>query len=505
MNETGHANEHQRISVQARNEKSIRFMKGLFCGFLLIQILVVVFRPLTDPSECRYANLAANMASSGNFIEPIYVYDGVLQCFQGKPPLFFQAGGMSCRLFGKNAFAVRFPSLVFSLLTVGFVFAAVRKASDRKTAWVAALLCFLNPLFYVYSGLCATDMMLTCFIVGGVLAYANFSDSQCAARIKLHSLMFFMFLALGMMVKGPVAIVGIGFPVFLFVAICRKWGELRHHAWFFGPLVFALIVLPWFFVMNRLHPEFLKYFFYNENFGRFILKEYGDKFGSGHDSFRGVAFLLSIAVNLTVIIPLMKLVFADRLSLEGIKGRVFEGISLIAALALTAFWCPTNRVPVAYLLPTVPFFAIFTALKLADAEYVNDDALMRLSLKVGVGAGFVAACVLVFLALFSAQVTTKMPAEFYKRVLVRERETGRRVNAGYYFLGRTPHSAEFYLGDRVRNHPDEYSGESLTNSMPYFLMVTDRNLAKLGQPPDRELILEHGKWNMFAPEKREAR
>jgi 4-amino-4-deoxy-L-arabinose transferase-like glycosyltransferase len=505
MNESVDPKEPQHIPEQERDEKFIRLMKGLFFAFLLIQLLVMIFRPLFDPSECRYGNMAANMASSGNFIEPNYVYDGVFQCFEGKPPLYFQFGGLSCLLFGKNAFAVRLPALLFALLTVWFVFFAVKKATNRKIAWAAALLCFLNPMFYVYSGLCTTDMMLTSCIAGGVLAYWSFSEGQRTSQAKYYSLLFFIFLALGMLAKGPVAIVSIGLPVFIFVAIHRKWSDLLHHAWVTGTLVFAAIVVPWFYQMHKIHPDFLEYFFYHENFGRFFLKEYGDRFGNGHDSFRGVAFFVSIISNLPVLLPLLMLGFSRRLSMGGITSRPLEGISLIAAVALTLFWCPTSRVPMYYLLPTIPFFAVFIALKLFAAERNSHDRLLRLTVYVTAGMALVTALVLAIMTLFSAQVTSKMPEKFYKRLIVHEKETGQRVKAGYYFFRKTPLSAEFYLGDRVRNHPDEKTEASLTNSIQYLLMISDKNLEDLDQPLKRELLLEYGQWNLFAPAKMEER
>lgn len=496
-------NSQQRIEKQEYDAQSIRLMKIAFFAFLLVQLVVMVFRPLFDPSECRYGNMAANMASSGNFIEPKYVYDGVFQCFEGKPPLFFQFGGLSCLLFGKTAFAVRLPALLFALLTVWFVFAAVKKAANRKSAWAAALLCFLNPMFYVYSGLCTTDMLLTSCITGGVLAYWGFSVGQRTAQTKQYSLLFFLFLALGMMVKGPVAIVSIGLPVFLFVAIYRTWKDLLHHAWLLGALLFAAIVLPWFYWMHQLHPDFLEYFFYNENFGRFFLKEYGDRFGNGHDSFRGVAFFISIVANLPVLLPLLMLGFSKRLSMGGLRNRPLEGISLIAALALTIFWCPTSRVPMYYLLPTIPFLAIFTALKLVAAEQTSPERLSRLTLYITSGMGLITAGVLVIMTLFSGQVTSKMPEKFYQRLLVRETETGQRVKSEYYFFRKTPLSAEFYLGDRVRNHPDEKPEASLTNSRPYLLMIADKNLEHVDPPLNRKLLLKYGQWNLFAPAAKE--
>ena len=503
MNESIDPKETQRIPAQGIDEKFIRLMKGLFFAFLIIQLLVMIFRPLSDPSECRYGNMAANMASAGNFIEPKYIYDGVFQCFEGKPPLFFQLGGIACLLFGKSAFAVRFPSFVFSLITVWIVFVTVRKVTNRKNAWVAALLCFLNPMFYIYSGLCATDMMLTCCIAGGVLAYFGFTDARAVVQSKKYSLLFILCLALGMMVKGPVAIVSIGLPVFLFVAIYRKWDAVPRHAWMSGFLLFAVIVFPWFYCMQNLHPDFLTYFFYNENFARFLLKEYGDKFGNGHDSFRGVAFFIAILSNLPILAPLLMLLYKKRLTISGIKSRNLEGISLIAAAALTVFWCTTNRVPLSYLLPTIPFLAIFTVLKLVETEQGGDDRRLRVSVYLTAAMGIITASVLVVLTIFSTQVTSKMPAPFYQHILRQEKKMGVCTKEGYYFFRKTPLSAEFYLGDRVRNHPDEKGEASLTNSRPYNLLITDKNLSEITKPLNRKRMLEHGKWNLFSPEQPE--
>ena len=484
-----------------RHTITLGMQKAVFCIFLVIQLVVMVTRPLSDPSECRYGNLGANMAATGNFLEPNFIYQGVMQCFEGKPPLFFQAGGISCLLFGKSAFAVRFPSFVCSLLTVWFVYWFVRKAGNRKTAWTAVLLCYLNPMFYVFSGLCLTDMMLTTCIVGGVAAYAIFSRETRPRYYKRYSILFFAALAIGMLVKGPVAIVSIGLPVLVFVAITGKWNELRNHSWIWGPLVFAAIALPWYVMMCRINPDFLHYFLYNENYARFFLKDYGDRFGTGHDTFRGVAFFISLAANLPALLPLLMLAVSSRLRIQGTQKKPMELMALIAALALTAFWCPTNRVPPSYLLSTIPFFAIFAALKIAESEYLNEERMTRLSFRVAILLGTATACSLVVTTVGAGRLTDKMPAAFYQSVLKQKVTLDQRGNPLFYFVDRTPFSAEFYLGNRVYNHPNEEFAESLTNSIPYVLLITDRNLKKLTQPLDRELILKEGRWNMYAPGK----
>ncbi len=131
-------------------ERILRKQMAVLFVFLLVRLMVMVYLPLSDPSECRYGNMAANMVKTGNFIEPQFIHDGEMQCFTGKPPLFFQTSALCSEVLGENAFAVRLPSFICALLTVWMVFSAVRKSATRKSAWAAAMLCFLSPLFYIF-------------------------------------------------------------------------------------------------------------------------------------------------------------------------------------------------------------------------------------------------------------------------------------------------------------------------------------------------------------------
>lgn len=269
------------------------WMRTVFLiGVLLAgRLTVMAFLSIFDSSEARYAVLGKNMAESGDFVVPRFVYDGVFQSFDGKPPLLFQLCGLSVRFLGSSAFAVRLPSFIASFLVLGLLFFTVRRLAGEKQAFTALLICLSSVVFYLFSGFCMTDMLLTLAVSGAVMTYMLFESAETPRFRKAASLACFAFLGLGMLTKGPVALVLAGLPIGAYVIINRRWRGLRDHAWLLGMVLFFAITTPWFIVMQRQNPGFLYYFFINENFFRYLFAEYGDRYGSGREAFRGVSIL----------------------------------------------------------------------------------------------------------------------------------------------------------------------------------------------------------------------
>jgi dolichyl-phosphate-mannose--protein O-mannosyl transferase len=196
-------------------------MKNIFSVRSMLLVLSVLFicraismaqMPLTDPSEARYGNISSNMAITGNFLEPQFIYNGVFQNFEGKPPLYFQLAGIACKIFGVNEFSVRFPALLSALCILLIIFITVRRLRDEETAVIAVLFCALTPVFLVFSGACVTDLLLSLAISGAVCFYMLFSAESEKKRKKIFSMLFFSSLGVGMMVKGPVTLVLAGMP-----------------------------------------------------------------------------------------------------------------------------------------------------------------------------------------------------------------------------------------------------------------------------------------------------
>lgn len=478
-------------------------LKIIVACLVLCRIVMLFTFPVSDPSEARYSVISKNMAETGDYVIPQLIHDGIMQSFDGKPPLYFQAAGFFCEIFGMNSFSVRLPSLLSALAILIMIYIAVRQQHQERTALYAVAICIFSVYFYVMSGIAITDMMLALSITGAILSYALFSNASERKTQKGWSILFFAFLGMGMITKGPVAIALSGMPIFLYTLLNRRWSDLRRHAWFLGTVVFLAIALPWYIMAAKANPGFLEYFFVNENFKRFLFEEYGDRYGSGRTTFRGMALVWFFVVNLPGLLLLLFPLVNRRW--EIVRKSDFSipvnALAILGCLSMTAFWCLTSRVPISYLLPTVPLCATFVAIKLQGMELLsnrNFAILFRRGL-------VIFACIIVLGISLVGAVTPifspGMPQRFYQRLTETLESKNLQSPSVLYFAGRTPYSVDFFLPrEMVKNHSKEKVLESLNNSAPYYLVISERFWQRLDVPINRKLIFEYHKWRVYAPE-----
>ena len=482
---------------------SKKFLFCLLALFLIARVGIMAFCSLTDPSEARYAAIGRNMAESGDFLQPRFVHNGKSIVFEGKPPLFFQMSGIACKLFGTSEFSVRLPALIAALLILGFLFYTVRRLRDEQMAVLATSLCMFTCVFFLFAGICMTDLLLAACVDCAIFSYALFASESKRCRKKLYSVSFFAFLGVGMIVKGPVALLMAGLPVFCFVLLNNRWRELKCHSWICGIIAFLVISVPWYWMMSKARPDFLEYFFVNENLKRFLFKEYGDRYGEGREAFHGVAIfwtlICTLPFNLLLALPILSKEKRRCLLTRKQLQDPLAGLSILTIPAITIFWCLTSRVLMTYLLPIMPAFAIYLTIILKKTGFIDDAKFVRT-----LSRGIVAVALLV--SLFSAGAYTfgdcfkdELPGAFFRKL--RNHEAFKKHNV--YFVRRTPYSAEFYLGKNVRNHAPESVQTSFENSRDCILLFSDYyadNAFPLLEKNPRKLILKYKVWYAFAPE-----
>ena len=337
-------------------------MKSMTKAFAVALLALAAFRvaimawtPLFEPSETRYAAISANMARCGDWFAPSFTYKGKYEIFAGKPPLVFQACGAACRTLGVNEFAVRlFPFASFAALLWLVWYSARRGGARREEALLATAVCASCTALYATAGFCMTDMPLVCCVSGALLLYA--ADG---ARSLWSALAICALLAAGMLVKGPVAVALFGLCVavdFVFERVrTGRWPRIPALNLAAGAALFAAICVPYFALVEQRQPGFLRYFFINENLMRFLVHDYGDKYGAGRESFRGMAAIWALLVTLPwSLAPVVSLAKERRTLLK-------ESFALRSVCVIALFWCLTSRVPPTYLLPVVPLFALHLA------------------------------------------------------------------------------------------------------------------------------------------------
>ena len=322
--------------------KSLSIVAFALAALVLVRVATMVVVPPFEPSEARYAAISANMARKGDWFVPRFTYNGEYQVFAGKPPFVFQAAALACKAIGVSGFAVRVPAFVSWLVLLGLLYHSVGKASSRESAVLAVAICASTVSVYAISGMCMTDAPLVCCVSGALLLYATRDTSEYPAIAFL--------LAMGTIIKGPVALAQFGLPLLADVAVSRRLPPLPLRRTLLSAAVFLAVVVPYYAAVEAAQPGFLRYFLVNENLMRFLVHDYGDRYGAGRETFRGMAAVWTLVVTLPW-------------SLVPVFRRRLPSLSfyMLATLAITLFWCLTSRVPLSYLLPVAPLFAAHLA------------------------------------------------------------------------------------------------------------------------------------------------
>jgi hypothetical protein len=97
--------------------------------------------------------------------------------------------------------------------------------------------------------------------------------------------MFFGGLILGLLAKGPVALVLSGAPIFVWIVYNRRWLDTwRRLPWISGAFLTLLIAMPWYWLAEQRTPGFLEYFLLGEHWHRFVTPGWkGDRYGTAHE------------------------------------------------------------------------------------------------------------------------------------------------------------------------------------------------------------------------------
>lgn len=332
--------------------KRIMVLCTCLAALFAVRVALMATMPVFEPSEARYAAICANMARTGDYLVPRFTYKGKYQSFDGKPPLVFQSGAVLCHVFGVNELSARLTPFLSFLLLLGLLWHVVRKLAGRAQALLAVGICATSIALYATAGVCMTDVPLSCCVAGSLLMYALYvKERKIGCVFAIGAL-----LGCGMLVKGPVAVVLVALPVAVDAFLNRRWRCVFDWRWIVAAVVLLAIAAPWFILMERQTPGFLRYFFVNENLLRFLVHDYGDKYGAGRETFRGMAIVWMFVVALPwSLLPLRDIV---RRKWDAFDAR---GFFFVSFASITVFWCLTSRVPMPYLLPAVPMFAAWLA------------------------------------------------------------------------------------------------------------------------------------------------
>ncbi|WP_273795110.1 ArnT family glycosyltransferase [Brucella intermedia] len=328
----------------------------LWALFLLLfmRLLAMVWIPLTDPTGARYAEIARKMVETGNWITPQFDY-GVP--FWAKPPLHTWLSAAGIAVFGATPFAARLGILLATVATLFILWRWACTLTDRSIAAIAVLVAASSGLFFVSAAFVQTDMVLT---LGVTACMAGFYNGLAGSR--RWAWLFFLGLAIGLLAKGPVAVVLSITPITVWMFWRGNWKDIARLPWLGGILLCAVLVIPWYVAAEIATPGFLNYFLIGEHIQRFLQPGWtGDLYGAGREHARGSIWLFWIVATLPWS-PLLPILLWQLRKTYTPDDSGLHLYLFLFALAPLVFFTLAANILLAYVLPDIPAAALLAVI-----------------------------------------------------------------------------------------------------------------------------------------------
>lgn len=407
----------------------------LIAMLVLLRLVAMAALPLMDTTEARYADIARRMVELGDWVTPWHD-TGVP--FWGKPPLSFWLTAGSFSLFGLTEFAARLPHLLCAAAITGLAWHLGRLRHPREGLLAAALLAGSIGMFLGGSAV-MTDPAL---VLGITLAMHGFwlaLHAPSQAERRRSGWTFFVGLAIGLLAKGPIALVLVAVPLSLWAAISHQVRQSwRALPWLGGLVLVALLVAPWYLLAEQRTPGFLRYFLLGEHWHRFVTPGWaGDLYGFAHRQTPGTIWLYAVLAMLpwTLLLPLA----LRRSRAQPAVARdeaAWRRYLLLWMLWPLIFFTASRNIIWAYVLPSLPAAALLAA---AWLQCRSTPARAQAWVAGGVVLTGVTSAVALAVGLGNGGFE-----QASARPVVRAYERLRAPGEPLLFVGRRPFSASFY-------------------------------------------------------------
>jgi 4-amino-4-deoxy-L-arabinose transferase-like glycosyltransferase len=241
--------------------------------FTLIAICLILFffslgdRALWDIDEGMHAATSKDMVLSGDWLTP--QYNG--EKFYDKPPLHNWLVAISFLIFGFTEFAARLPAALLGLGCVMVTYLMGRQIFGSTAAFLSAVVLATSAEYFVLSRVVVHDISLAFFMTLALaLFYSGYKNERHRRRLFLLGYAALSFSALA---KGPVGVLLPVTIIGLFLIFKRQLSFLKEMQIGWGILILFAVAAPWYILISLKDPDYVSYFFINQNLGNFLSKE----------------------------------------------------------------------------------------------------------------------------------------------------------------------------------------------------------------------------------------
>jgi 4-amino-4-deoxy-L-arabinose transferase-like glycosyltransferase len=228
-------------------------------------------RKLQHPDEGRYAEIAREMAASGNWVTPRL---NGLKYFE-KPPFQYWATAAAFSAFGVREWTARLAPALAGVLAVLIVGLTAARLDGPVSGAYAALVLAGSAWPFALSQLLSLDSVLSAWLAATLCAFLLAQrDGLTAPSQRNWMLAAFAAAAGATLTKGLVALAIPGATLVVYTLLTRDTGPWKRLHLLPGLALYLLIAAPWFVLVSRDNPEFAQFFFIHEHVERFLTTEH---------------------------------------------------------------------------------------------------------------------------------------------------------------------------------------------------------------------------------------
>ncbi len=331
---------------------SIRSNKVFLIVIALWLSVAASIRQLAVPDEGRYGDITRWMVESGDWLTP-RINDIP---FFHKPPLLHWIGGGLMEIFGAHIWVMRlvpvFAGMVMLLGMFWFVSRHAEAKISQSLARTSVLVLATSLIFYGSSQYVNHDLLVAAWISLTVFAFADYAIKNEKKSLYLG----YVAAALALLSKGLIGVLIPGMILLPWLIASGHWRRIPALLHPLGLIVFLAIVSPWLYFAQQKYPNFLHYFFIEQQFDRFG--------GTGFNNKQPVLFYIACLV--VSFLPWFLLI-GTKYSWKTAGALLNKSIFWLLVwwtVSVTVFFSIPPSKLVGYILPVTPPIAIYLALVL---------------------------------------------------------------------------------------------------------------------------------------------
>ena len=308
--------------------------------------------PFLIPDEARYSEIAREMVASGNYITPHL--NGSL--FLDKPILLYWCESILIHLFGLHEWSVRLLPECLGVLGCLVTYWAGVTLYNRRTGLLSALILMTMGFYFFAAHYINMDLMVAVCISCALWFFIVAVNTYGAVSHRALFLLAYVFVGLAFLAKGligfvfPLAIIG------LWVVIMNQWRLLKKMHVITGVIIISVIVAPWLILIQRETPLFGYYFFYVQQFSRYLTKS----FHQHQPFFFYIPVILAGCLPWTIFLC-QSIRFVSGKMIKNIKHSGKELFMLIWVFSVLVFFSIPHSKLAGYILPVFPPLAMMVA------------------------------------------------------------------------------------------------------------------------------------------------